>query len=78
MSPKQQKRTEEEETWKLRDTYEKILPVLDLMQATQINVSRTTDTQTAHISVMSLGDNTATQKYISLVLQTKTCGLFII
>ncbi|XP_042271656.1 spermatogenesis-associated protein 16-like isoform X4 [Thunnus maccoyii] len=37
LSPKQQKKMDEEETWKLCEKYEKILPVLDLMQATQIN-----------------------------------------
>ncbi|KAM7410628.1 hypothetical protein PAMA_001862 [Pampus argenteus] len=69
LSPMQQKKTEEEETWKLRDAYEKILPVLDLMQTTQINVSETTDTQTAHSGVCAGSGLTEWLQYSSLLFK---------
>uniref|UniRef100_A0A3B4YVZ5 Spermatogenesis associated 16 n=1 Tax=Stegastes partitus TaxID=144197 RepID=A0A3B4YVZ5_9TELE len=39
---------EEMETPELVETYKKVLPILDLMQATRMNVSRRTVTQTPH------------------------------
>lgn len=43
LSPKQK---EELKIQELREMYEKLLPILDLMHATQINVSRKKQTQT--------------------------------
>uniref|UniRef100_A0A3B4VLV3 Spermatosis associated 16 n=1 Tax=Seriola dumerili TaxID=41447 RepID=A0A3B4VLV3_SERDU len=69
LSPKQQQK-EEVETQKIRDMYERILPILDLMQTTRINVWKTGgQRQSLSFSVIHMLAATVNHRALPLALR---------